>query len=164
MYVGVDEVRQITESIWQTVLGWEIGPAARGATAHRETTVTGCVPITGNWSGAVKLCCDESLARDAAAAMFAAPASMITAELLYDALGELTNMTGGNLKALLPEPCYLGLPTVAAGSDADLRLLDSSPIVEMGFVCQGRRLTVTVLRHEPAPCTGKAVQAALSNA
>ena len=39
---------------------------------------------------------------------------MTTADIA-DALGELANIIGGNVKSLLPEPCALSLPHVLVG-------------------------------------------------
>src|SRR3546814_11558410 len=41
--------------------------------------------------------------------------SEITPEDVTDAIGELVNMIGGNVKSLMPEPSILSLPMVAAG-------------------------------------------------
>jgi hypothetical protein len=70
--------------------------------------------------------------------------------------GELTNITGGNLKALLPEPCYLSLPAVADGSDYGLWILDSRLRTQLTFNCHDHPFQVTVLeRDEPQRRQGK---------
>ncbi|HVD28484.1 MAG TPA: chemotaxis protein CheX [Mycobacteriales bacterium] len=56
------------------------------------------------------------LARTAASAMFDRPAEALTDDEVADALGELTNMIGGNLKSLLPGPSRLSMPAVTVGA------------------------------------------------
>ena len=75
-----------------------------------------------------------------------AEAELTTADL-HDALGELTNMTGGNLKALLPEPCTLGLPVVVEGVDYRFRLPGSAPVRRSAFRVGDEPIVVTVLER-----------------
>ena len=71
-------------------------------------------------------------------------------EEVRDALGELTNMLGGNLKALLPGPCFLGLPTVVSGHDYAVRVLESRLLLQVGFFSRGLPFLVRVLQRQPA--------------
>src|SRR5207248_3096506 len=75
--------------------------------------LTGRVPIGGAWEGAVSLRCPEPLCRSFAADLFGRLAADVEDADVFDALGELANIIGGNLKALLPGVCRLGLPTAA---------------------------------------------------
>jgi len=77
-----------------------------------ESILAGCVHISGEWEGAVTLDCPSELAKKVASIMFSLTEDELSSDLIQDALGELTNMTRGNLKSLLPEPCYLSLPAV----------------------------------------------------
>src|SRR5207253_367907 len=63
--------------------------------------------------GAVWLRCPEALARDVAGFLFGRPPDEVEKDDLRDALGELANIIGGNLKALMSGVCRLGLPTTA---------------------------------------------------
>jgi chemotaxis protein CheX len=65
-------------------------------------------------------------------------------EEIRDALGELTNVIGGNVKALFPGPSALSLPTVAVGSDYDLGVIDASATRTVSFTCDGQPLVVTL--------------------
>jgi chemotaxis protein CheX len=58
----------------------------------------------------------------AAEAMFAAEAGSLSWDEVSDALGELTNMVGGNIKGLLPAPSTLSIPSVAGGESYTLRV------------------------------------------
>ena len=103
------QIHQVVEQVWEAVLGWEVvetdAPTPAGLTGH--------VPINGDWQGAVVLRCDPELARRAAAAMFGRDAADVTPAEIDDALGELANIVGGNLRPLLPPINRLGLPSVA---------------------------------------------------
>src|SRR5256885_4807470 len=111
MLVADQDLRQLTASIWETVVGLAISPdGATSAMNMDEDALTGCVQIMGEWEGAVMLHCPAALLRQAAGRLFGIGPDDTTTEQLRDTLGELTNITGGNVKALLPGPSYLGLP------------------------------------------------------
>ena len=63
---------------------------------------------------------------------------VLDAEDIEDGLGELANVVGGNVKAVLPGPSVLGLPEVgsapAAGSDA----------CRVDLLWRGQSLTISV--------------------
>ena len=53
------------------------------------------------------------------------------------------------LKALLPGPCFLGLPTVLSGQEAG-RVLDTRVLHQVGFSAQGLPFVARVLQRHPA--------------
>ncbi len=61
-----------------------------------------------------------TLAGQLAAQMFELPVDEIDDELVADAIGELVNIIGGNVKALLPTPSRLGLPEPRGGEPAQV--------------------------------------------
>ncbi len=142
MEFGEPEIVQIVESVWATVLNREAAPCGDGPDGAE--CLTGCVAITGAWTGNVLLHCDGAMARSAAAEMFGMPEDEVALDLVRDALGELTNIVGGNLKALFGGKCFLGLPTVADGSDYAVRVHGSRTVFRVPFVANGRGLVVEV--------------------
>jgi chemotaxis protein CheX len=149
MHFGDREIEQLVESIWSAVLGWEVTPGSE-TSGWDEDFLTGYVPITGAWDGAVLLECHRDLARLAAATMFSLDAAAVGLEEVRDTLSELTNMLGGNLKALLPGPCFLGVPKVVNGHDCTVRVLDTRVLHQVGFSSQGLPFLVRVLQRQPA--------------
>src|SRR5262245_9205552 len=108
-------------------------------------TLTGCVQITGAWEGAVILHCPSPLARKAAAIMFEMDAEAASDDEVKDALGELTNMIGGNVKAQLRQPSRLSLPSVTEGADYSVTVPGSRPLTKVTFDCDGQVMSVTLL-------------------
>ena len=76
-------------------------------------------------------------------------------EELLDALGELVNIIGGNLKAYLPQPCHLSLPAAVGGWDYMLRFPGSHEVSQVVFECGfAQFLGITVLKQgESQPFT-----------
>ncbi|MFM2153650.1 MAG: hypothetical protein RL199_2085 [Pseudomonadota bacterium] len=112
----VDEqsLRDFADNIWSTMLGLTLEPVPA---PEAEAYITGCVHITGDWQGAVTVELAVPLAHRAAAALFAMEPSELGDGEVSDAVGELANMIGGNVKALLTGTCQLSLPAVVQGRE-----------------------------------------------
>jgi len=143
-----ESIADIVATVWETVLAM---PVELDDTLHLSTgeipTYAGIIQIHGAWEGAVAVQCAEPMARHAAMVMFSMDAGTVSNEDLHDCLGELTNMIGGNLKALLPEPCTLGLPVVVEGHDYRLRLPGAAPVRRSAFRAGEEIIVVTVLER-----------------
>lgn len=157
------ELTEITERVWASLVELPLiprqpgqpgaGPSKPGAGSR---TFTGCVQITGAWEGAVTVHCSEGLARLLTAAMFMVDPEDTTPEEVGDALGELANMVGGNVKALLPEPCRISLPAVADGMDYRLSVPGARPVSAVTWTCNGEPLMVRLLERSTADSSHKA--------
>jgi chemotaxis protein CheX len=118
-----EQIAEITRDVWSSFLSMELADAAGDPHASLGgQTLTGCVHISGEWDGSVFLQCSASHAQAAAEAMFAADPGSLSQDEIGDALGELTNMVGGNIKGLLPAPGKLSIPSVAGGESYTLRI------------------------------------------
>ena len=144
-----EEILEITETTWQSLLGLDITPRALPASMGPvEAHLTGKVEISGAWTGAVLLHGSYELAAEAAAIIFSTEAGGGTAQDSLDAMYELTNIIGGNIKSLLPEPCQLSLPCVEQTTDAHLQVLGMEKVSELVFDCQNQPLFVSVWQQQ----------------
>lgn len=137
------DLEAITRTIWGTLFELPLS-VADAAAPLGPSTVTGIVHIDGAWAGAVVLRCPMALARMLTAAMFQTDLDPSDADV-GDALGELVNMTAGNVKALLPEPCGISLPAVAFGRDYQLNVIGTAVVATAQLICAGHPLEVTLL-------------------
>lgn len=146
------ELTEITERVWTSLLEAPLLPRQPGqpGPAAGTRTITGCVQITGAWEGAVTVHCSLQLAKALTAAMFMVDPEDTTPEEISDALGELANMVGGNVKALLPEPCRISLPAVADGMDYRLSVPGARPVTAVTWTCSGEPLMVRLLERRTA--------------
>jgi chemotaxis protein CheX len=114
--VSPDDIVVIAQDVWASFLELPLEPVPfHHDVAPGTPSMTGLVRVFDAWSGAVVLECAPAVGRAVAAAMFASGDATSDAEVV-DALGELTNMIGGNIKSLLPAPSRLSLPEVSAGT------------------------------------------------
>ena len=154
MPIVESDICQITESVWEMMLGLpvvrqdEAGPADA-----RDDSITGCIQITGAWEVTVLMACSRELARKATARMFDKAAPDVEAEEIRDAVGKLTHMIGGGFKGLLPGLCFLSLPVVVEGNDYSIGLSGRGVASEVVFQCEGQPLRVRLLipNEENAP-------------
>jgi CheY-specific phosphatase CheX len=117
-----------------------------------ESIWTGCISIGGAFTGAVTVKCTRDFVHRIAEAMFAG--EQVTEELARDALAELTNVMGGNIKslfsALTDSTCSLSLPAVSTGS---LDIPGSTLVGELWSVSNSDRIGVAVYRSRSGDMT-----------
>ena len=107
----LEDIRVVTDDVWTSFLA-TYGPLEWSTVPLGESDlVQASVDIHGDWSGTVTLEMAPSTAETAARTML----HLDTVEVadVTDALGELVNMIGGNIKSLLPSGSTLGLPIVS---------------------------------------------------
>lgn len=102
-----EHISDITENVWTGFLDI---PLARASGEPEVCECAASISIEGAWNGVVVVCCSQRLAQRVAAAMFQCDSEEMREALWSDALGEIANIIGGNVKALLPSPSKLGLP------------------------------------------------------
>lgn len=137
-----EQIAEITRMVFDTVLGLEAVPAD-DATAATDAAgmLAGAVRISGAFEGTVTVSCTPALASHAAAILFDVPDGSATENDTRDALSELVNITGGNLKPLVPGPSKLSLPEIASGGcpAGNGRLLG-----KVRFDCMGQPVEVAL--------------------
>jgi chemotaxis protein CheX len=84
--------------------------------------VVATVAISGAWDGRVLLSFSPFAAKYAAAALLGIDAATeeVGDDEVVDAVGELANIIGGSVKALMPQPTALSLPAVSRTPFPDL--------------------------------------------
>lgn len=112
------DIDDVTRQVWEHVLALTpttVHPDDCDPDDDRVCTVSSSVHIIGGWSGAVSLAMTPDLTLEIASRMFDATAEDLSAEEVDDAVGEMANMIGGNVKSLLGGVAQLSMPTVTRG-------------------------------------------------
>lgn len=108
----------LTENVWSSVL---MLPFAESEPPGGDTPLmVGRIRFAGAWVGHLDVRCTPGTAWQVAAAMLMLEPSELAETDVRDALGELANIVGGNLKAIMPQPTHISLPTVSDGLGADV--------------------------------------------
>jgi len=147
MLIDAQEIAVLIDDIWMATLGLPTRPAAAGSdgSSAAHPTLDGIINIAGDWQGTVAVQVPRALAAVIAARMFRLGDRTPTVEDMQDALGEITNMTGGNIKALLPGHCVLSLPAVVEGQGYTIRVPSSQVVTRVGFECDGHAAVVSLM-------------------
>jgi chemotaxis protein CheX len=144
---------QIIESVWQTTVGAELVSLPLDSHGIPPTgALTSTIYFKGSWPGLLMCTVSETLGRRIAAAMFGQSADACSAEDIRDSVGEIVNILGGNLKAILPPPCTLSLPAVFDGDIGDLGVVptDAEFVDELWFESDGERMVVRLVKDRAA--------------
>lgn len=144
-----DGIEEVTSIVWGSVLALPV-ELATDQQLPTNPTVTCFVQIEGAWEGAVVFRCPERLGKLLADSMFGKSSANRDTSDINDALGEITNILTGNIKALLPQPSRITLPVIASGNDYQLVVLGTEITAEVAFSCQGETFVVTILHQVDA--------------
>lgn len=144
MQFAETEITAVTDSIWSMVLDLQVVPIADSPDRLEGEALDGVVQITGDWNGAVVVQMPPRLAAEVCHRMLGITGDPTVADL-QDAVGEIVNMTGGSLKALLPGENRLSLPTVVDGRGYSLRIPGASSWTRVVFECLGDQLVVSLV-------------------
>jgi chemotaxis protein CheX len=140
-----DDLRVIAQQVWSSYLDTDGSrPLVPEPAKNPIIDVTGSVSVTGAWRGHVLISCSEGASRNAAAALLGIELDEVTDDDVADALGELANIIGGNVKSLLPEPCALSLPHVDVEGTAG-RYPSSTEVCKLNGTWLEESVTVSVL-------------------
>src|SRR3546814_9799281 len=80
--------------------------------------------------------------------MFGMEVDEVSKADIDDAIGEITNMTGGGIKSMLEGSCSLSLPTVIEGASFTVTSLGTEPIHELSYAVEDSWLAVRVLERK----------------
>jgi chemotaxis protein CheX len=142
--VAAADVDRVVVETWSSLLGLTPVrlPQPPSRTVDRSAPgqwVHAVVVVDGPWNGTVHVSAPDRLAARCAGAMLDVAPGDVDAATTADAFGELANVVGGNLKALMPTVCHLSLPTVAHSTHGP-----GSDVLTLAFDCGGDVLVVSV--------------------
>lgn len=126
------EVRRIVEDVLMTMTQYPVVPSIEPYFEQADRT-TCAVYFAGEWSGAVLVECPFAMAFEFTARLMRIPKPIQFDNDVYDALGELANMIGGNLKSVLPRGVTLSMPSVVEGSHYSVRVCGANRSKRMRF-------------------------------
>lgn len=115
-FAGTDPVYAIAEEVFSSMIDGAEGflRVWDGPTPELVEEIHAWVDVQGVTSGRILLSTERSTADGLARALLGmAPTETVEDADLVDALGEVANVVGGNVKALVRDPGVLSLPVVA---------------------------------------------------
>jgi chemotaxis protein CheX len=143
---AASDIDELTKTIWSTVLQMDLSVARVDSETIRrdgQHFLSACIHLSGEWSGAVVVDCPYDVARQFAAVMF--DDENVGRADVADALGELANMVGGNLKARLEGVSQIGLPTVVDGTEYQLAVQGGECACRIKFTAEAGEFWISIM-------------------
>jgi chemotaxis protein CheX len=147
MQFAETEICRIATEIWSSVLGLPLQRREAFDLPQGAPLLTGRIEIRGAWEGAVAMQCSLTFARTATSRMLRLKAREAAEEEIRDAIGELANILGGNVKEFLPAPSQISLPEVTDGDVDSLQRPNGRLLSRLDFSCEGHPIRVAVVQH-----------------
>ena len=142
---GADPILAIAEEVFTAMVDGEPGHLwATGEDELPGADLHAWVDVRGDAAGRVLISTERAAADELTRALLGmAPEEDVTESDLVDAFGEMANVVGGNVKALVPDPGVLTLPEVATVRPAT----DPSAMLHrLALRWRGHPLTISLWR------------------
>ena len=143
--VHENDLAEMVEQVWMSYLDPEgVNPLIPTYDENQSSEVHSSVSITGSWTGHIVYASSTVAAQRAAAAFLAMEPDEVSPEDLSDVLGELANIVGGNVKAMLPPGCFLSLPQVVMAPESATRYPNAVRISGVYGLWEGEPVNVSM--------------------
>jgi len=144
------DIYLFTESVFQSMLGLDVQPS--DAELPSTEMITGAIYYAGAWKGATLLQCEPREAYELTARLMGVPQPSSFDDDVRDAMGEITNIIGGNMKPILPHGSGLSMPSVVQGRPSALKICGNVPLLRLGFSSEAGPfwLTIVGLSDDPS--------------
>ena len=136
-----NEIKEYVEFAWST-LDLKTTPTEQFP-ENSGNSITANIQISGEWRGIVAMKIEHALAQQLAVKMFSIEEGQVTDEEVNDAVSEMINIIGGNIKSILPQPSQLSLPMVDL-KGGGLHFPFTEQRSQVAFDCEGKALEVTI--------------------
>jgi chemotaxis protein CheX len=137
-------VHDIVVNVFQTMMAMDVQTVDTPFPPSGEL-ITAAISLAGSWKGAVLVECGLQEAFLFTSRMIGIDVPTSLNDDVRDALGELANMVGGNLKSVLPSGVSLSLPTVVWGVNYSMQICHAGPERRWVFQCPEATFAVALV-------------------
>ena len=109
--LNVEELTECVDVVCLTVFDMPVSVGLR-FDMLADDCLDARIDISGAWQGSVQVRASQKFLRLAASRVFLKDIDKVDRQDCIDTITEMTNMLGGSIKCMLPEPCTLGLPMI----------------------------------------------------
>lgn len=156
MIADIDKLAEsAVREFFTTMLGVELSTETDSSlSSDGSAQVVGSVSFVGQASGLVCLYMSEPLALRVTSQMLGLSQEEANdAEIVNDAIGEMTNMVGGHFKSRLTDrgmACKLSIPSIVRGSNFTIESVTDTTRVVIGFKLETEKIVVEVILKQTA--------------
>ena len=132
-----EEVLQMTKDLFTSMLGMSVAPRTSSVATATDERTYASIQIDGDWNAEMRVIVPNPLANQITEAMFGLEAGEASEAEIFDAIGEVVNVLGGNAKGIINGECNLSLPCVGS-----FNFDGPSPDLAIDFDCNGQQASV----------------------
>ncbi len=110
--IQAEHVRQMVDDLFTSMFETSAELIDGPFDATDPDSFQAAIRINGDWKAELRVIASRGLAESIAQSMFGAEPSELSEEEVLDALGEIANVIGGNVKGIVDQECSLSLPCV----------------------------------------------------
>ncbi|MEZ5403638.1 MAG: chemotaxis protein CheX [Bryobacteraceae bacterium] len=144
------DLERTAEMVFQTMIGLTVVPSDE-PWIKRIGTLTAAVHFAGQWKGSVYIEFTREQALDITTRLMGIPSPETIDDDVLDAIGEMANMVGGNMKSVMPRGVELSAPTVVEGGDYALRFRAGDAITRAAFQSPAGPFWITLVERAETP-------------
>ena len=137
---------QIVQDVFKTMLSYGIRESSDDYAQQKTDIVTSAIFFAGAWQGAVIVECNEKQCLLFTERLMGIPQPVRMDDDARDAMGEVVNMIGGNLKSVLPPGVSLSMPSVLEGPNYAYRICGLNQTARWAFRGEAGPLWVTLVQ------------------
>ena len=138
--INAEHIQQVVKDLFGTMLSIDFTSLGTpDDVIIRDEMLEASVNIDGDWNARLRVFASQELAEIIAAAMFGMEIPELTDEETRDAVGEVANVIGGNIKGIADRDCSLSLPSVQSAVEE----VAEGALREL-FLCAGSHLQVVL--------------------
>ena len=149
MHVDDQKILSASRELWTSRLGLSVQVDETPDAEQEEKIWSSCVKISGSWRGAILLECPESIARHAAAMLFAADSDELAEDDIEAAVKELADLFGKKMRPHLPEATKISRPSIVEEQGECKAIVGMSGLSELKISCEGRPVRIALFQAEP---------------
>ena len=139
--IQASDVAQITSDLFVAMLSMPFDAKPSDDLEVSGDALEACVKITGEWTAELRVLCPTDLVSRIACTMYGTTEEDLEAEEARDALGEVANVVGGNVKGIINGECALSLPCVGQPRERDDQGL------WLTFKCDDSPITIALIEN-----------------
>ena len=144
------EISAVTQNLWQVLLGLDLESCPEGTLPPTDQVIVSTIRLSGAWQGEIAILTSPRLARRIAETMFRGVGRALTTMEFEDAMREVANITGGNLKNVVPEGTELSLPELAYTTWLEWSSDHEAPFISQIYSHDNERYAVFISKRPGA--------------
>lgn len=134
------DIAQMSQELFSSMLGMKLDLEPSSKSEAWVDPVIATIQIKGDWNAEFRVLAPMKLASQIGCAMFGMEQDELSNAELFDAMGEIVNVIGGNAKGIVDGDCQLSLPSVG------LSETDQEPVsLSLNFACEGIPLNIQMV-------------------